>query len=78
MEQPSIEDIKNLDGMDFAILTAEQEAVWSFFFKQGRKMGVSLQRNSEAPQEELAKAASSQQYDEIVKRYPSRITVTVK
>lgn len=38
--------------------------------------GVAISVISEAPQEELDRANSRQEFDEIVERYPSRITVT--
>lgn len=43
---------------------------------QGRKLGVAISTISEAPKEELSRANSNEQYEEIIKRYPSRITVT--
>ncbi|MBY7854363.1 hypothetical protein KW429_11705 [Vibrio fluvialis] len=70
--QVSIED---LHGRDAATLNADEKAALEFFFTQGRKYGVAISVISEAPQEELKRAKSSQEYDEIVARYPSRITV---
>lgn len=76
MSNRNITEIEALDGMDFNMLSDAQKTTWEFFFREGRKYGVSLQRISEAPQEELARAKTQQQYDEILSRYPSRIIVS--
>lgn len=77
IEQPSIDDVKALNGKDFAILNNEEKAVYEFYWRQGRKFGVSVKTISEAPKEELELANSKQQYDEIVSRYPSSISIEV-
>ncbi|MFK5949622.1 MAG: hypothetical protein QM500_12725 [Methylococcales bacterium] len=77
IEQPSIDDVKTLDGKDFAMLSNDEKAVYEFYWHQGRKFGVSLKTVSDAPKEELERANSKQQYDEIVSRYPSSISVEV-
>lgn len=77
IEQPSIHDVKALNGKDFAMLNNEEKAVYEFYWQQGRKFGVSLKTISDAPKEELERANSKQQYDEIVSRYPSSISVEV-
>ncbi|WP_267748507.1 hypothetical protein [Vibrio cholerae] len=68
--------IESLQGRDVATLNADEKATFDFFVTQGRKHGVAVSFVSEAPQEELERAKSRQEYDEIVARYPSRITVT--
>lgn len=57
-------------------LNADEKATFDFFVTQGRKYGVDVSVVSEAPQEELERASSRQEYDEIVLRYPSLITIT--
>ncbi|RZQ33259.1 hypothetical protein D8T38_18410 [Vibrio vulnificus] len=68
--------IESLQGRDIATLSEDEKATFDFFATQGRKYGVAISVISEAPQEELERAKSRRQYDEIVARYPSRITVT--
>lgn len=68
--------IEELHGRDVATLNTDEKAAFEFFVTQGRKYGVAISVISEAPQEELDRASSRQEYDEIVERYPSRITVT--
>ncbi|EPH6098155.1 hypothetical protein ACS0KQ_003182 [Vibrio cholerae] len=68
--------IESLQGRDIATLNEDEKATFDFFVAQGRKYGVAVSFVSEAPQEELERANSRQEYDEIVERYPSRITVT--
>lgn len=77
IEQPTIDDIKALDGKDMAMLNEKQKAVYDFYFLQGRKFDVSLQVFSEAPKEELCAAKSKRQYEEIVRQYPNTISVNV-
>lgn len=64
-----------MQGRDVATLNADEKAALEFFFTQGRKYGVAIAIINEAPQEELKRANSSQEYDAIVVRYPSRITL---
>lgn len=68
--------IKSLQGRDIATLNEDEKATFDFFSIQGRKYGVAVSVVSEAPQKELERAKSRQEYDKIVARYPSRITVT--
>ncbi|MEZ8028548.1 hypothetical protein [Enterovibrio norvegicus] len=77
-EQLTLEQIKDLNGLDAALLTDKQRKVCEFAHRQGRKLGVTILTVSEAPESELNKAKSAQQYDEIRSRYPSRIKVDVK
>lgn len=76
-EQQSIDDVKALNGRDFAMLNDKERAVYEFCLHQGRKFGVSLKLVSNAPKEQLEQARSKKQYDEIVRRYPSSISVEV-
>lgn len=76
-EQPSIEAIKALDGRIFAMLTLEEAATLNFYRDRGRKYGVAVSIINEADPEELAKAPSRLQADEILKRSNSRVSVTV-
>lgn len=75
IEQPTIDDIKALDGKCLEMLNGKQKAVYDFFFLHGRKFGVSLQVFNEAPKAELEASKSKQQYDEMVRRYPNTISV---
>lgn len=77
IEQPTIDDIKGLDGKCLGMLNEKQNDVYDFFFLHGRKFGVSLQVDSEAPKVELEAAKSKQQSDEIVSQYPNIISVHV-
>ena len=76
-DQPSIEEVKALDGRIFAMLNEEEEAVLNFYLHRGRKFGVSVSIINEASKEELAKATSKQQADHILKSANSRIHVAV-
>jgi hypothetical protein len=77
IEQPSIDDVRALDGKDFAMLNNEEKAVFDFYYHQGRKFGVSLKVISAAPKEALEQATSEQQHNEIVSRYSSTISVQI-
>lgn len=74
---PSIEEVKALDGRIFAMLNPDEEAVLNFYRDQGRKFGVSVSIINEANPEELARASSKQQADQILKSANSRIHVVV-
>lgn len=77
MENPSIEQVKALDGRIFAMLNSDEEAVLNFYRDHGRKFGVSVSIINEADPEELAQASSRQQADHILKIANSRVRVTV-
>ncbi|MCG9576031.1 hypothetical protein L1D14_07240 [Vibrio tubiashii] len=68
--------IDSLDGCDVATLTSEERTVLDLLETHGRKFGVDVSLVSEAPKTELENSATSQHYNEIVARYPSRITIT--
>lgn len=76
-EHHSIEDVKALDGRIFAMLNPDEEAVLNFYRDQGRKFGVAVSIANEADPEELARASSRQQADQILKSANSRVRVTV-
>ncbi|AIW17523.1 hypothetical protein VITU102760_24970 [Vibrio tubiashii] len=73
VNQPSI---NSLNGRDVATLNSEESAIFETLKTHGRKFGVSITVVSEAPKEELERAVSRQEYDEIIARWPSRITIT--
>lgn len=74
---PSIEEVKALDGRIFAMLNPGEEAVLNFYRAHGRKFCVSVSIINEGDPEELARAPSRLQADQILKRTNSRIHVTV-
>lgn len=77
MTDPTIEEVKALDGKIFAMLSEDEEAVLTFYRRQGRKLGVSVSIINEADPDELARAISQEQADQIMKRANSRVSVTV-
>lgn len=77
MENPTIEQVKALDGKIFAMLTNSEQAVLNFYRDRGRKFGVAVSIISEADADELARASSREQADQILKRANSRVQVTV-
>jgi hypothetical protein len=77
MSTPTIEQIKALDGKIFAMLTDSEHAVLNFYRDCGRKFGVAVSIINEADPDELARASSREQADQILKRANSRVSVTV-
>lgn len=77
MATPRIEQVMALDGRILEMLNPEEEAVLNFYRERGRKYGVSVSTINECDPEELARAPSRQQADQILKRANSRIHVTV-
>jgi glycerophosphoryl diester phosphodiesterase len=75
---PTVDEVNQLNGKDFAMLNEREKVVCEYFLHQGRKFGVSLNVKSEAPQEQLAKANTKEQYNDLISRYPSTIKVTVQ
>lgn len=75
--QPSIESVKALDGRIFATLTPAENAVLDFYRSRGRKFGVTIRIDNDADPEELARARSQEQADQILKRANNRVHVTV-
>jgi hypothetical protein len=77
MNEPTVEEVKALDGKIFAMLTERENEVLNFYRDRGRKFGVSVSINNEADAEELARALSKEDADQIMKSANSRICVTV-
>ncbi|SEU40125.1 hypothetical protein SAMN03159335_06199 [Burkholderia cepacia] len=77
MNTPTIEQIKALDGKIFAMLTDSEHEVLKFYRDRGRKFGVAVSIINEADPDELSRASSREQADQILKRANSRVSVTV-
>ena len=77
MNTPTIDQVKALDGKIFAMLTTEEEAVLNFYRAQGRKHGITVSIINEADPDELARAPSQKQADQIMKGANSRVSVEV-
>lgn len=77
MSDPIIEEVKALNGKIFAMLSKDEEETLNFYRQQGRKFGVSVSIINEADLEELKRAASIEQADQVMKRANSRVSVTV-
>ncbi|WP_186261454.1 hypothetical protein [Burkholderia gladioli] len=77
MNTPTIKQIKALDGKVFATLTDNELAVLNFYRDLGRKFGVAVSVINEADPDELARASSREQADQVLKRANSRVSVTV-
>lgn len=75
--QPSIESVKALNGMIFAMLAPDEEATLNFYRYRGRKFGVSVTIINEADLKELARARSEEALDQVLKSANSRISVVV-
>ncbi|WP_435000003.1 hypothetical protein ACRZ5S_22915 (plasmid) [Vibrio scophthalmi] len=63
-------ELSNLNDVELSIL--------NFLEQQGRKFGLEVTLESEAPADELVNAKSKFQYDQIIRRYPVHVTVTKK
>ncbi|WP_334043639.1 hypothetical protein [Burkholderia ambifaria] len=77
MTIPSIEQVNALNGKILAMLSEDEQAVLDFYRLQGRKYGVTISAVNEANPEELARATSREQADQILKRSNSRVSVIV-
>ncbi|WP_236077342.1 hypothetical protein [Paraburkholderia domus] len=69
--------VRALDGRIFATLSDDEMAVLNFYRDTGRKFGVAVSIINEADPDELARASSREQADQILKRANSRVSVTV-
>ena len=78
MAQPTIEDILALDGRIFAMLTPGELETLDFYRAQGRKYGVSIKIIGEVDSDELKRAKSQKDADQILRRTNSRVSVFVK
>lgn len=77
MSIPTLEQVRALDGRIFATLSPSEVEVFTFYRDRGRKFDVAVSVMSEADPEELARARSQHQADEIMKRSNSLIAVSV-
>ncbi|MCA8050773.1 hypothetical protein [Burkholderia arboris] len=77
MTIPSIEQAKALTGKILAMLSEDEQAVLDFYRLQGRKYGVEISIVNEADPEELARATSREQADQLLKRSNSRVSIIV-
>ncbi|WP_321966990.1 hypothetical protein [Burkholderia cepacia] len=77
MDTQTIEEVKALDGKIFGTLSESEQSVLDFYRDCGRKFGVSVSIINEADPDELARASSREQADQILKRAHSRVSVTV-
>ena len=75
---PTTEEVKELDGKIFAMLTEREVHVLDFFRMYGRKHGISIQVENEADPDALALAKSEAQADEVLKSANSRVHVIVQ
>lgn len=74
---PSIDEVKALDGKIFAMLSDRENEVYKFYRNQGRKYGVAISIVNKANQEELSRAASEEQAEQIMKSANSLVSVAV-
>ncbi len=72
-----IDDIKALDGRILATLTADENSQFDFFVEKGRKYGVTISVISLASREELMKATSKEQADQILMMKNRKISVAI-
>lgn len=77
MSEPSIEELKALDGKIFAVLIEREREVLNFYRDRGRKFGVSVSIKNEADPGALAGARSKEEADQIMKSANSRVGVTI-
>lgn len=70
-----ISDIKALDGRIFAMLTPDEKSLLEFFQNCGRKYGVAISIVNLASREELMKATSKEQADQILSAANSKVSV---
>ena len=77
MSIATIEAVRALDGRIFAMLSGDELEVLGFYRVQGRKFDVAVTIENLADADELKRAASPVQADEIQRRRNSRISVRV-
>ncbi|NGO98058.1 hypothetical protein BJL96_27740 [Burkholderia cenocepacia] len=75
--EPSIDDLKSLDGKIFAMLNESEREILAFYRNRGRKFGVAVAIINEADPELLSLAKSQEQADAIMATANSRVKVTV-
>lgn len=70
-----ITDVKSLDGRIWAMLTEDEKSLLNFFADRGRKYGVAISFTDLDSREELMKAASKEQTDQILSAANSKVSV---
>lgn len=70
-----IADIKALDGRIFAMLTPDEKSLLDFFSSRGRKYDIAISIVNLASPEELMKAATKEQADQILSATNSKVSV---
>ena len=73
---PTLAAVQALNGKNFAMLSAEEQQVLTFYRDHGRKFDVSVAILSDADPKELERA-SRQQADEIMRRANSYVRITI-
>lgn len=74
-QAPPIEAVLALNGRIYAMLNEEEKEILRFYIAQGRKWGVSASIVNAADPEELARARSHADAEEIMRRANSRVSV---
>jgi hypothetical protein len=74
---PSVSEILAIDGKILDLLDDREKLVLKYYQSRGRKYGVSVIIANEVDPEELAKARSRQQADDILETANSRIAVKI-
>ncbi len=72
-----IDAIKALHGRIFATLSPAEQEVLKFYRQQGRKFGVALAITHHVDSQELARATSAEQADELLRKSNATISVGV-
>ena len=72
---PSIDEVKLINGKDAAMLNPWERSIYDFYLLHGEKFGVRVTVVSEAPTDELERTNSRIQFEQILSRYPSKISV---
>lgn len=74
---PRIEEVRALNGRIFAMLEPQELKVLDFYRAQGRKFNVAVEIGDHALVADLALPSSHRDYDAVLRRANSRVTVTV-
>ncbi|TWI49003.1 hypothetical protein IQ22_04137 [Pseudomonas duriflava] len=75
MALPTVEAALALDGKIFAMLTPEEKRLLHFYRAHGRKYGVSASIINKADPDDLARARTEAQAEEIMRRANSIVSV---
>lgn len=73
--KPSVNEVKQIHGKDAAMLNEWEKSIYDFYLLYGNKFGVRISVVSEAPSGELDSTKSRVQFEQIISRYPSKISV---